>query len=81
VSYHIGERLPDGREVLVDHRVEPAATIMHRIHKAKLNGKAPADADYEALGAWLDQHPDEACTHATISAGCHGLAPEPGGGE
>ena len=71
MSLHCGERLPDGRDVLVNHRVEPATSIIRRIHKAKMAAKPPNPEDYAELAAWLDGHPDQLCTHASIRAGCH----------
>ena len=71
VSYHKSARLPDGREVCVDWRVEPASTTITRINTRIARSEEPDPADLARLAAWLDTHPGETCDTASILAGCH----------
>jgi hypothetical protein len=68
VPYHVIVALPDGRVACADYRA-PIAKVMHRIHHAMTASRPGAAADYAAVAAWLDAHPEE-------SARCRaGLAP------
>jgi hypothetical protein len=68
MPWHIVIRLPDDRIACADYR-EPVAKPMHKINAALSQGKRAAPALYDAVGTWLDQHPEQ-------SAVCHaGLSP------
>ena len=68
MPWHIVIRLPGQRIACADHR-EPVAGPMHKINDALSHGKTPDPALYDAVAAWLGQHPAR-------SAICHaGLSP------
>jgi hypothetical protein len=68
MSHHVAVSLPDGRGAMADYR-HPVVHVMQRINQRlmtmnRADAQAESTEDYAILGRWLDNRPDEACTHA-----------------
>lgn len=70
MSHHVGVELPDGRMALADHEL-PVVKPMQRILLALAESAPPAESDWRLVAAWLDDHPEQNCTFASIRKGCH----------
>lgn len=73
-------RLPDGRDAVADYRL-PIVKVMRRVNQRIMldhgnrTGRGPGSArdlaDKTEVAQWLSSHPEQACSDASVRAGCH----------